>query len=286
MQLRLLKIQKNQIYSKKIVSEAITKLIDLYKTQGRLAASIVPKIVELDGKRVDLVFEIDEGPLYTVKNISFVGNKIFSDRRLKEIIATKQTAWWRFITSSDNEETYGIIIIPITTPAASADSVLTSNPIVAPLCLNHGPKTMAAKNPYTTVGMPASISNSGLIINLVFGFRYSAVSIALNNPNGPASNTAIMVINIVPHIRGINPNCPLDPTLSALKAVCGDHVVLKKKSCGDTSKKNFTVSYAKLAMIAKVIKIVNQLHILKKFFKKSNLKKLKKMEAINVLSLL
>jgi len=37
-----------------------------------------------------------------VKNISFVGNKIFSDRRLKEIISTKQTAWWRFITSSDN----------------------------------------------------------------------------------------------------------------------------------------------------------------------------------------
>ena len=49
-------------------------------------------------------------------------------------------------------------------------------------------------------------------------------------------------------------------------------MVLKKKSCGDTSKKNFTVSYAKLAMIAKVIKIVNQLHILKKFFKKSSLK--------------
>ena len=68
----IISLKKNQIYSKKIVSEAITKLIELYKTQGRLAASIVPKVVELDGKRVDLVFEIDEGPLYTVKNISFV----------------------------------------------------------------------------------------------------------------------------------------------------------------------------------------------------------------------
>ena len=74
----IISLKKNQIYSKKIVSEAITKLIDLYKTQGRLDATIVPKIVELDGKRVDLVFEIVEGPLYTVKNISFVGNKIFS----------------------------------------------------------------------------------------------------------------------------------------------------------------------------------------------------------------
>ena len=98
----IISLKKNQIYSKKIVSEATTKLIELYKTQGRFAATIVPKIVELDGKRVDLVFEIDEGPLYTVKNISFVGNKVFSDRRLKEVISTKQTAWWRFITSSDN----------------------------------------------------------------------------------------------------------------------------------------------------------------------------------------
>ena len=98
----IISLKKNQIFSKKIVSEATTKLIELYKTQGRFAASIVPKVVELDGKRVDLVFEIDEGPLYTVRNISFVGNKVFSDRRLKEVISTKQTAWWRFITSSDN----------------------------------------------------------------------------------------------------------------------------------------------------------------------------------------
>ena len=73
----IVSLKKNQIYSKKIVSEATTKLMELYKTQGRFAASIVPKVVELDGKRVDLVFEIDEGPLYTVKNISFI-NKSFN----------------------------------------------------------------------------------------------------------------------------------------------------------------------------------------------------------------
>ena len=71
----IISLKKNQIFSKKIVSEATLKLIELYKTQGRFAATIVPKVVELDGKRVDLVFEIEEGPLYTVKNISFVGNK-------------------------------------------------------------------------------------------------------------------------------------------------------------------------------------------------------------------
>ena len=98
----IIQLKKNQIFSKKIVSDAMSKIIELYKTQGRFGTKIIPKIVMLDGKRVDLVFEIEEGPLYTVKNISFVGNKVFSERRLKEVISTKQTAWWRFITTSDN----------------------------------------------------------------------------------------------------------------------------------------------------------------------------------------
>tara|TARA_B100000989_G_scaffold73104_1_gene51400 strand:+ start:481 stop:2763 length:2283 start_codon:yes stop_codon:yes gene_type:complete len=99
---KIIDLKKNQIFSKKIVSDAISKIIELYKTQGRFGTIIIPKIVMLDGKRVDLVFEIEEGPLYTVKNISFIGNEVFSDRRLKEVISTKQTAWWRFITTSDN----------------------------------------------------------------------------------------------------------------------------------------------------------------------------------------
>ena len=98
----IISLKKNQIFSKNLVSEAITKIIELYKTQGRFGTTIIPKVVELEGKRVDLVFEINEGPLYTIRNISFIGNDVFSDRRLREIITSKQTAWWRFITTSDN----------------------------------------------------------------------------------------------------------------------------------------------------------------------------------------
>jgi hypothetical protein len=120
--------------------------------------------------------------------------------------------------------------------------------------------------------MPASISNSGLTKVLVVGFKYSAVSIALNNPKGPAIQIAINVMNNVPHSKGSIPNCPLDPTESALKAVCGDQVVLKKKSFGLTSVKNLIVSYERLATMANVIATVIQLLILKKFFNKSSLR--------------
>jgi hypothetical protein len=79
---------------------------------------------------------------------------------------------------------------------------------------------------------------------------------------------------MVPHIRGMNPNWPDDPTLSDLNAVCGDQVVLKKKSFGDTRVKNFIVSYERLATMANVIAIVIQLDILKKPLMISSLKPL------------
>ena len=66
------------------------------------------------------------------------------------------------ITSSDSEDTNGMIITPMTKPAASALSAATSSPSVAPAPRSAGLMTMAAKKPYTTVGTPARISSSGL----------------------------------------------------------------------------------------------------------------------------
>ena len=56
----------------------------LYRASGRYAAVIEPKIIYLEQNRVDIVFEISEGPLSKVNSIKFLGNRNFSDSRLKE----------------------------------------------------------------------------------------------------------------------------------------------------------------------------------------------------------
>ncbi|MBI1239577.1 MAG: outer membrane protein assembly factor BamA [Alphaproteobacteria bacterium] len=80
----------------------VQRIIELYRRSGRFAATVEPKIVELPQNRVDLVFEISEGPVTGVNRINFIGNKVFSDSELRSEIATKESAWWRFLTSSDN----------------------------------------------------------------------------------------------------------------------------------------------------------------------------------------
>jgi outer membrane protein insertion porin family len=62
---------------------------------------VEPKIIQRDQNRMDLVFEIDEGPLSEVRRISFVGNRRFSDEQLKAEVQTKEARWYRFLSSDD-----------------------------------------------------------------------------------------------------------------------------------------------------------------------------------------
>ena len=89
------------VYTRTRVQSDVQRLIEIYRRSGRFAAQIEPKVIQLAQNRVDLVFEIDEGPLTGVRRISFVGNKRFSDSELRDEIQTRETAWWRFLTSDD-----------------------------------------------------------------------------------------------------------------------------------------------------------------------------------------
>ena len=70
------------------------RLLEIYRKSGRYAATVEPKVIQLSQNRVDLVFEIGEGPLTTVKRIAFVGDKALSDRVLRGVIRTKQDDSW------------------------------------------------------------------------------------------------------------------------------------------------------------------------------------------------
>jgi outer membrane protein insertion porin family len=77
----------------------VSRIIELYKRQGRFAASVEPKMVMLDQNRVDIVFEITEGPKSKVRQINILGNDKFSDGELRDEMVTKQARMFRFFSS-------------------------------------------------------------------------------------------------------------------------------------------------------------------------------------------
>lgn len=89
------------VYTRTRVQSDVQRLIEIYRRSGRFAAQIEPKVIQLAQNRVDLIFEIEEGPLTGVRRISFVGNKRFGDGDLRDEIQTRESAWWRILTKDD-----------------------------------------------------------------------------------------------------------------------------------------------------------------------------------------
>lgn len=91
----------NRAYSPSTVEEDTAALAELYRQRGRFAAEIEPRILPRPDNRVDIAFEIREGDTVEIERVSFVGNRNFSDRRLRRVLSTKQAGLLRTFISSD-----------------------------------------------------------------------------------------------------------------------------------------------------------------------------------------
>ena len=93
--------QSRKVYSPSTAEADAAAIAEIYRIRGRLAATVTPKIIRRDGNRVDLVFEITEGKVVEIERLSFVGNKAFSDRRLRQVLETKQAGFLRALIQRD-----------------------------------------------------------------------------------------------------------------------------------------------------------------------------------------
>jgi outer membrane protein insertion porin family len=85
-----IKLAPRQIFTRSAARADVDRILELYRRQGRFAARVEPKIVQLDQNRVDVVFEIYEGDLAKVRAINIIGNKEFSASRLRKEMYTRQ----------------------------------------------------------------------------------------------------------------------------------------------------------------------------------------------------
>lgn len=89
------------VYTRTRVRNDVQRLLQVYRRGGRFAATIEPKIIQLPQNRVDVVFEVTEGPVTKVEKINIIGNKWFNDGRLRTVLATKEDRWYRLFSGND-----------------------------------------------------------------------------------------------------------------------------------------------------------------------------------------
>jgi outer membrane protein insertion porin family len=89
------------VYTPGMVESDRQKILDLYAKKGNFDATVEPRIIRQDQNRVDVVFQITDGPSALISKIAIVGNHAFSESRLIEAISSRESRWWRFLSSSD-----------------------------------------------------------------------------------------------------------------------------------------------------------------------------------------
>lgn len=95
------RLRPRQVFTRAKVRSDVQRMLGLYRNSGRFAAIIEPKVVQLEQNRVDVIYEIQEGPKTKVTRINFIGNRNFSDGDLRDVLATKESRWWKIFTSND-----------------------------------------------------------------------------------------------------------------------------------------------------------------------------------------
>lgn len=94
-------LQPRRAFSREAMEADAEAVREAYRRIGRDDAIVTPQVQELDGGRVNVVFNVQEGDRTKIADIAFEGNQAFGDRRLREVINTKETNFLSFLSRND-----------------------------------------------------------------------------------------------------------------------------------------------------------------------------------------
>ena len=90
-----------KIFDKASVDRAEQELKRQYLSHGLYGVKVTTTVTPIERNRVNIVFAVDEGDVAKIKQINIVGNKVFSDKDLKEQLALNTGGWFSWYTKAD-----------------------------------------------------------------------------------------------------------------------------------------------------------------------------------------
>ncbi len=85
-------------YDKNLLRKDKNKILDILKNSGYFFSVINTNIETLEDNKIDIIYNIDLGEKSKIKKITFIGNKIYKDKKLKNIIVSEEYKFWKFIS--------------------------------------------------------------------------------------------------------------------------------------------------------------------------------------------
>ena len=96
--LKNLKLKQKNSFIKSYLSNDIETIKRLYSSIGYNNSVIETKVKKIDENNFDLVISIERGNITAISSISFIGDKKIRDKRLRDIIASEEDKFYKFIS--------------------------------------------------------------------------------------------------------------------------------------------------------------------------------------------
>jgi outer membrane protein insertion porin family len=94
-------LKPGSVFTAGDAATATKAILGLYAKRGHYSATVVPEIVKLPENRVNVVFKCHDGTQTLISRINFIGNHEYGQGKLREVISSRQDAWYRFLSDSD-----------------------------------------------------------------------------------------------------------------------------------------------------------------------------------------
>ena len=93
-----LSLKQRSSYNKNILEEDLKIIETNLQELGYLFSNVEVILTDLKDNKVDLEYKVSLGEKAKIKKIKFIGNKIFKDKKLKNIITSEEYKFWKFIS--------------------------------------------------------------------------------------------------------------------------------------------------------------------------------------------
>ena len=93
-----LKLKNRSSFNKLLLEQDIQTMLNSLKQKGYYFSTIDPFVEDLNENKVNIIYKVNLGKKAKIKNISFIGDKVFKDSKLRSVILSEEYKFWKFIS--------------------------------------------------------------------------------------------------------------------------------------------------------------------------------------------
>ena len=93
-----IKLKAKSSLNKSILSEELEIIKSQFRLRGYYFVEVMVNIEELDNNLVNVEYKVNIGEKSKISKISFIGDKIYKNKKLKSVIVSEEFKFWKFIS--------------------------------------------------------------------------------------------------------------------------------------------------------------------------------------------